>query len=681
LVLKRAISLIILIFPLLLFSQEITINADTFDSYYKALKHPARVKHLSINCNFNDCKEVFQQIENFKNLEKLEVRNVNDKTLNINFEEFSRLECLSIVNCQNLNSARFFRKISNCKSLEKLNLENANITRISPWIAKNENLIVLKITNNEDLNLEQTIKHIKKVKSLKELYLPVNMISDLPKGIGDLSHLELLDLSSNTINDLPDDVAQLDSLKIIFLEDNFFINPLNSLEKLSGLNLRYISFNQEISDEEKLRLEELFPNTEIVEYKEEVLNQDSELIIEPDTTISAKDTQNIVYNKFKVHNLPFRAFSPAYLHYPEIFDNPLFEYSFDTTLFEERYRDLSYENTRRILDGVFYRNLKLEFIRSREKGEIWFKIADNRNRRYINYNNPELKAFKSYVWVYNGDLTKRKFKKQYCKRKYYLDARVYFIESENRFIVELKHPDSFIKINAYLRKYYVDAPLEKVQGSYLQINKRYLKLLQTRKNLFQRTLKKNKASYDENFHKNYNRAWKNFKNQYFSETEKKMSRKEWLEYYDRVLANEKEALKNAIPHPETFKRALKLSAFKDQLNLTDLLNTPGYKILPSLFKDEEDNMLVVASIILINNTRNTFSTFDGSLGLEAINLYINQNDSYSIVAILRNGDMGVLSSEKFSEIDIKSISEHTFTLVRVSSKLGTMKQVFDMISL
>jgi Leucine-rich repeat (LRR) protein len=98
------------------------------------------------------------------------------------------------------------------------------------------NLDVLGLHNNE---LKSLPDWIGKLKNLRRLYLSGNRLKSLPESIGNLTNLKKLDLHNNELKSLPESIENLTNLR--------------------GLNL----YDNPISDEEKERIKELLPNTDI----------------------------------------------------------------------------------------------------------------------------------------------------------------------------------------------------------------------------------------------------------------------------------------------------------------------------------------------------------------------------------------------------------------------------------
>ena len=78
------------------------------------------------------------------------------------------------------------------------------------------------------------------ISNLKSLDLRGNQLTTLPESIGNLKNLKSLDLRGNQLTTLPQSIGNLTNLEKLYL------------------------FNNPISDEEKVRIKKLLPNTKII---------------------------------------------------------------------------------------------------------------------------------------------------------------------------------------------------------------------------------------------------------------------------------------------------------------------------------------------------------------------------------------------------------------------------------
>ena len=130
----------------------------------------------------------------------------------------------------------FFKLISQFKNLEKLDLSDLNLKTIDS-LSDFENLISLNLSNN---NIEK-IPVFKNLNNLRNLDLHSNEITEI-ENLDVMAKLIYLDLSRNRIKEIKnlDNLKNIEELKL----SNNFINIVAGLEKLFKLKSLYLSNNQ-----------------------------------------------------------------------------------------------------------------------------------------------------------------------------------------------------------------------------------------------------------------------------------------------------------------------------------------------------------------------------------------------------------------------------------------------------
>lgn len=661
--------------------------------YIETTQDPANAVCVFIDCRSGDCDEFFSRIDDYTNLDALEIINLDRDYFPRDLSSLNQLHSLTIVQSPGLNFTNLFRKLAGAKSLNRLVLDNNGIRVLPKTIIMMQSISSLVIRNNENFEVEKALQIMSRLPNLKELALPVNQLSDLPECIALLKNLEILDLSDNQLIDLPSRMGSMDSLEVLNIEKNVLVNPVKTLEKLKGLNIKYLSMDVCMTDKEMEKLSKIFPKAEIIEIVDTVSNMDDGSNIydyfEVDS-ISGYDSSDFEYRTIIVDGAKFRALSDAYLRYPVIFDKPNFLNTFDSLLFEERYMDTTYSNVWKIQAWRNYDNIRLYLFKGGEKGEIWFDFHKDYKKTsfpdaYITKNNAEILTFLGLKWVYQGTLTKNQFVSKYIKKgktyKYWMDARIYFNERDKNFTIELKDNKGFSQFNAYVRNRSQLISIEKSQESYEYYFERYTKALDNRRKRFHKRLFKDKSAYDITLMRSKINAWESFRKNYMSLEEQRMSMKNWLEYYDQVIADEKAALENSAPCISLFERNLQLNGFNNANNTALLADTNKMKGVYGMFRDEQKNMVAAVSVVLINIDEKFYRSFDGSLGLKNIRLYFKIPYRYAIVAELRNGDIGILKPVNFSQITLRHNKEYVFTLEKLSRKIFTIGQISNMIGL
>ncbi len=659
-------------------------------NYHEAIQVPSQAHCVYLDCLTDDCGDFFGRLSDFSSLETLEVQNLNRDLFPADMKGMKRLNALILNQCPALDFNSLMRRLATIPALKELVLDNNGIAELPKSIGLLQHLSRLVIRNNENFNIERAILQLNHLSALRELALPLNQISDLPDNVVLLRQIEVLDLSDNQLTDLPARMRELDSLEDLNLEKNVFVNTAQSLEKLAGLNLQYLSVDPGLSDTDRDRLQRLFPQANIVVIDE--VETGEEAIVLPGEAMGAVDDDSLsmAYQTIMVGGENFQALSDAYLHYARIFDNPIFKSDFDSLLFEERYLDTSYANVWITQPWKTYNNIRLYCYKDGAKGEVWFDFHPDVTKNdvlsadpYITKYNPELLGFLGLKWVYQGPLSKKQFIHNYIKTengpRYWMDVRIYFNEDDHQFTLELKDRDGFTKIPVSLRNRSRTISAEKTQESYNALYEKYIKALDGRRKRFHKRLVKDKSAFDVTLERTVLSAWENFRLTYMSPAEQRMSRADWLEYYDKVIADETEALNNAAPELSLLQRSLVLSKFEEAPPDTLLSDTSHRKVVYGVFCDEQQNRLAVTRGLVVNLDDKLFRVFEGSLGLKNIQLCVSLNKRYAIIADIRNGDVGVMSPILLDEMALRQNMERVFALKRVSRKISSIRQIRELI--
>ncbi len=446
------------------------------------------------------------------------------------------------------------------------------------------------------------------------------------------------------------------------------ISPAKDLEKLKGNDIRFLSIDKEVSGEEIEQIKKIFPNAEI-NFPIENLEKEDERQQETSLPIPI----NNIYNGELKTKRELKILSGAYLLYPTLFQGIM--YNFDTLRFEERYANQNYTNvfqrlpTGQSMGGEFY--FGRTFWRSIKKDRIKQKLFWIPDSPYMSSIYPELRAFSGMYWIYQGELSRRKFKKNFLKKSWG-DIRIEFDKNNSMFTIHLKSPTGFEKITAYPFTYN-NIPLEKVQQTYVIKFLGYEKALSRRAELFRRNLNKGKKKYDANFKKMHDYAWKELQINMCNE-EKLMSQNDWLEYYDNIVANEKKAIDNAPLSLAFLLRQLSLVGFNTRAG-NNRTPTTGFRIntLNVDFIDATGSgKLAVANIIILDNRNKTFSQMTGTLGLAPNLIPISQYSSNLVFVQLRNGDFGLVTSNEIDRQPIQPLQTCQYKVKVFDKNLDTI---------
>ena len=402
---------------------------------------------------------------------------------------------------------------------------------------------------------------------------------------------------------------------------------------------------------------------------------------------------NATYGKIKVDNSDLKIYSQAYIHYPTIFRDFDRKARYDTTSFEGRYLDTTYANTIKIAPDYQFREnyeiIALDIYDGGIKEEVWFNFKKNDGYASpLTRNNPEINAFTGMTWVFKGNLNRKEFKKKYVykERKSFLkrkvrrqwtDFRVYYDNDAQVFIIQLKNLSGFIEFEAYPRYSSTSRSLKEAQEKYEKVYANYLRTLKRRKVKFDKKLAKRQAVFYTSLNKYDEELWTSFQKNYMVEEERKLSREDWLMYYDRVIANELKAMGNATPIIENLVRSIKIDGYK-------IKNIP---MVPSQNFSEENNMaktlyekdngdkLAITDILVVDITNKRYQKYAGSKGLKAISVELNKNDESILIAWLRNGDIGYLTADEFNSIEINDERQALIQLNIINKKIASVQMI------
>lgn len=667
---------------------------------------------IVLDCDTDDCASFFENLDLYSDLTSIHISNYHEDKLSKDIGKLSKLEFITIENSPELKVSKLFNILKNNESLTSLSLKDNSLEDLPKNIRLLTGLKSINISNNDDLNSEKVIEYLKELENLEMLYLPLNSITDLPQNIGDLTALKVLDISNNYLDDIPYSVAKLKGLEEINLEGNIITNPASILDKAKNLNLKIISIDNDLSEEEQQKLKELFPNSVIKEVdpeavdEEEIVDEepilpvakDTSLVVITDTTstIITPATNEIIHGELKLQTEKLFLYSQAYMHYPDIFKvkNAL---SFDSTMFDERFLDSTYANTSKVQRDFFRTNqynfghISLNFNKDGVKNEIWFDI--NHDKEY----NPEFDAFARMSWVYVGELSKKEFKKKYLKSidhkwyhifarkhwKYFTDFRVVYNSEAQTFELTLKGFEGFETITAYPRFESLNKTIADAQETYVKQFSTYSKALNRRQSRFERHLRSDKKRYERTISKNESSKWIAFQKNYMSEDEKKLTKEEWLVYYDKVIANEKMAMGNAKASLSNIERSLVLDGYAENFENQILLSIESSApfdstrlcTIKALFQKEDNSNVAVTSVLIINKELKTFASYRGSLGINVISMLLKQNSNTTILAELRNGDVGFVKEGEFKKIKFDNSFKHKFILTTVSANIATVQMI------
>ncbi|MFH2143199.1 MAG: hypothetical protein ABIJ97_12300, partial [Bacteroidota bacterium] len=174
------------------------------------------------------------------------------------------------------------------------------------------------------------------------------------------------------------------------------------------------------------------------------------------------------------------------------------------------------------------------------------------------------------------------------------------------------------------------------------------------------------------------KTWIDFQNVYMSDEEKKMSKNEWLEYYDKIIANERKALFSSTTTIKIMARSLDIEKYI--YNDIDKLMGSSYIPIPVSFCNKKKEKLPIRSFAVIDLKDRSYYTFDGNLGIDLQSVFLSESDIV-IITESRNGDIGYITKEDMAKFDLSPNKELIIPLTIIEKNLCTIGQLYDLLGL
>jgi len=673
--LKKYLLIFIITFPVMAVAQP---AEKVFYSVEEALENPVAVSRFYLDCSSGDDSLFFENISRFPNLTSLTIVGYPNADLPDKLYTAQSLTSIAVAECLDLNFKTFLANLKKLKKIQQLTIDESELLVIPTEITALPQLQKLVITNCDNLQTERCIDVLTGCYNLKYLGLPVNDICELPTNIGKLSNIEVLDISNNALMDIPESMVQMNNLNTLYTTNNLFLSPVDALSKISPLQIRYLSVDSAITDEEQETLKKLFPGANIG-------------FSSPGDSLTATENpdENPVYGEFTTINTETQILSEAYLHYSRLFN---YESGFDTLLFAERYASplYAYQSKVNAPNSYNWNSLTLYYWKYRNpelpKDAICFNFYAAPGRTYpgdINLFYRELSVFRGMYWVLDEEMTKKQFIRDFQKRKMlkrnpgegWNDVRLYYDDVSKKFTFEFKNLNGTTRLNAYPLKENICAP-ELSRAEYLKRYLRYSRMLDSRRKRFDSRLLRDRAGYNKTMKKLHDNQWKSFTEVYFSDAEKKMTQAQWLQYYDNIIADEAAAFEGAPVTAPLLERYLALNKYLQARNQMFL----GFDTLSvSMAVDYVDalgNKCVVREIFMMNTMQKIFFSYAGTLGFQAHMLDLKPGRDMAILIFLRNGQVGIVSQQSILSLDTSNTTTvQTLQVKLFDSKLFTFGQL------
>jgi hypothetical protein len=274
------------------YSQAEDTGIDGYENITEALQHPAKATKVRISGNSRQVALLTANAASFRNLEAFKIRDASSETdwntlfqalsaissireieLTFNdirqvpasFSAFRNLQTLIIWGSPNLDYPALFHNLASLEKLSTLELNSNGFSSIPAELKELKHLEKFSITDNEAVNYSDLMEKLAVLPALKDLSLEVNAITQLPANIIKLKNLAKLNISNNYISSFPDKMSELKNLDSLQAEGNLFVNYVDEYNKLKGLNIRYLSVDGGLTEEEKAELLKLFPKVKVDE--------------------------------------------------------------------------------------------------------------------------------------------------------------------------------------------------------------------------------------------------------------------------------------------------------------------------------------------------------------------------------------------------------------------------------
>lgn len=127
------------------------------------------------------------------------------------------------------------------RRISQIRMVGINIEELPKSIGNLDSLKILNLNYNQLPNLP---KEIGRITTLEELLLRKNTITELPKTIGKLMRLQKLDLTRNKLKTLPRSITKLKRLEYLNLNFNNFQNLSKKIGNLKSLEYLFCDYNQ-----------------------------------------------------------------------------------------------------------------------------------------------------------------------------------------------------------------------------------------------------------------------------------------------------------------------------------------------------------------------------------------------------------------------------------------------------
>ncbi|CAF1181136.1 unnamed protein product, partial [Rotaria sordida] len=213
--------------------EELLLDANQLQDLPKGVYRLTQLRRLTFSDN--EIQYISPEIGQLVNLEELDCSRNDIAEIPDNIRHcrsLQRLDCSGNPLANNLPAG-----IIHLRQLNQLTLNDVSLAELPREIGSLSNLRVLEVRENLLKILPDSLVQLPKLESLD---LGSNVIEQLPNHMGNLQSLKELWLDSNELHELPNDIGQLKRLQCLDVSENkltFLPNEIGDLESLTNFEL------------------------------------------------------------------------------------------------------------------------------------------------------------------------------------------------------------------------------------------------------------------------------------------------------------------------------------------------------------------------------------------------------------------------------------------------------------
>ncbi|XP_045085166.1 uncharacterized protein [Aegilops tauschii subsp. strangulata] len=214
---------------------------------------------LSIRENFVTILPSLQRTDLPSEVQRLSLRGSNNKHELKAIKNIDQVSSLSL-----FNGAGLMQPLSKFQGLQVLHLQKCDSVKNEGDSVKNERDSVknegVSVKNEGDSVKNEDLNGLESLDKLRYLVLGSSHITEIPKMIGKLRHLQILDLTATRVKELPSSIGKLTKLRRLLINRSTevpdkIIGKLEALEELVGIDIsKSPNILQEIGTMPELRV-------------------------------------------------------------------------------------------------------------------------------------------------------------------------------------------------------------------------------------------------------------------------------------------------------------------------------------------------------------------------------------------------------------------------------------------